>query len=382
MTEPHIDTVHDADEAWMARAIEEARRSRPSPNPPVGAVVLDATGELVATGHHLRAGEAHAEVIALGAAGARAQGGTLYVTLEPCNHRGRTPPCVDAILAAKVRRVVVGCHDPNPHVEGGGADRLREAGVDVVVGAGAADAQSLVTAWTTYITSGVPHVALKLALSLDGRIATRTGASRWVTCPEARAKVQELRARHDAVAVGIGTALADDPRLTVRDPGIELPEGRPRRVVFDSTLRTPLHSRLVQTASQTPTWVITGEEAPVEAEQALLDAGCEVFRVPLGAGGRVDVGSALRTLARSGVVSLLVEGGAELAGSLLAAHLVHEMHAFVAPILLGPRGRPGAVDWAGPSLPEEAPRILDPQWELCGRDAYVSGPVEFPQRDV
>lgn len=376
------ETVFDPDESWMARAIEEARRARPSPNPPVGAVVIDASGELASVGHHLKAGEAHAEEAALAAAGRKAAGGTLYVTLEPCNHRGRTPPCVDAILRAEVKRVVVGCHDPNPHVEGGGVDRLREAGVEVVVGSGAADAQALITPWTTFITTGMPHVSLKLALSLDGRIATRTGASRWVTGPEARAKVQELRARNDAVAVGVGTALADDPRLTVRDPTFETPDGRPRRVVWDTRLRTPLHSRLVQTAGQLPTWILTGEDAPEAAEQALVDAGCEVLRVPLGAGGRVDVGAGLRTLAKAGVVSLLVEGGAELAGSLLAARAVHEMHAFVAPILLGPRGRPGAVDWAGPSAPNEAPRIMEPVWELCGRDAYVNGPVEFPAKQT
>jgi len=377
MTEP----ILEVDEAWMARAIEQARLSRPSPNPPVGAVVLDRDGQLVAEAHHVRAGEAHAEEAALTLAGERAAGGTLYVTLEPCNHRGRTPPCVDAVLRSKVARVVVGCHDPNPHVEGGGADRLRESGLEVVVGAGGADVQALVVPWTTFITTGIPHVSLKLALSLDGRIATRTGASRWVTGPEARAKVQELRARNDAVAVGVGTALADDPRLTIRDPDVMVAQGAPmRRIVFDTRLRTPLHSKLVQTASEVPTWILTGNDAPSPGEQALVDAGCEVFRVPLGAGGRVDVGVALRTLAKAGIVSLLVEGGSELAGSLLAARVVHEIHAFIAPILLGPRGRPGAVDWAGPSSPADAPRILEPTWELCGRDAYVSGPVEFPEK--
>jgi diaminohydroxyphosphoribosylaminopyrimidine deaminase / 5-amino-6-(5-phosphoribosylamino)uracil reductase len=182
------------------------------------------------------------------------------------------------------------------------------------------------------------------------------------------------------VAVGIGTALADDPRLTVRDPAL-LPGGRhPVRVVFDSRLRVALSSRLVQTAREIPTWVLTGTDSSDSAEQALVDAGCVVVRVPNSAEGRVDVTAALRLLAAQGIVSVLVEGGAELAGSLLASRLADELHAFIAPILLGPRGRPGAVDWAGPDTPSDAPRIVDPRWELCGRDAYVNGPLAFPGR--
>ena len=370
----------DFDASMMRRALDEARRSIPSPNPPVGAVVVGPNGDVVAQSFHERAGEPHAEIAALAAAGAQTQGGTLYVTLEPCNHTGRTPPCVDAILNAGIARVVIGSLDPNPGVAGGGAQRLVDAGVTVDVDVAGAEARTLIAPWTKFITEGLPHVALKLALSLDGRIATRSGASKWVTGPEARAKVQELRARHDAVAVGIGTALADDPRLTVRDTSL-LPGGRhPVRVVFDSRLRVPLNSRLVQTSREIATWILAGNDAPESAEQALVDAGCAVVRVPNSAEGRVDVGAALRVLASQGIVSLLVEGGAELAGSLLATRLADELHAFIAPILLGPRGRPGAVDWAGPDTPVEAPRIVDPRWELCGRDAYVSGPLAFPAK--
>ncbi len=364
----------------MLLALDEARKASPSPNPPVGAIVVGRDGEIVSKGFHARAGEDHAEAMALALAGDAAQGGTLYVTLEPCNHQGRTPPCVDAILGSGVKRVVIGALDPNPAVTGGGADRLTAAGIEVVVGVAAAEARALIAPWTKFITLGLPHVSLKLALSLDGRIATRTGASKWVTGPEARAKVQELRARHDAVAVGIGTVLTDDPRLTVRDTSV-LPSGRiPARVVFDSRLRLPLNTRLVQTAGEIPTWILTGGDAPEDAEQALVDAGCAVLRVPNSAEGRVDMAAALRVLAAQGVVSLLVEGGAELAGSMLASRLADELHAFLAPILLGPRGRPGAVDWAGPDTPGEAPRIVDPRWELCGQDAYVSGPLAFPAR--
>lgn len=372
--DPSLDTTS------MRLAIEEARKALPSPNPPVGAVVVNAEGQVVAMAHHVRAGEDHAEGLAIAAAGEAARGGTLFVTLEPCNHQGRTPPCVDAILNAGIRRVVIGSLDPNPNVVGGGARRLMDAGLVVDVGVAGVEARALITPWTKYITSGLPHVSLKLALSLDGRIATRSGASKWVTGPEARAKVQELRAFHDAVAVGIGTAIADDPRLTVRDAALTAYGRSPARIVFDTHLRIPLGSRLVTTAREVPTWILAGLEAPEAAEQALVDAGCGVIRVPNSAEGRVDVTAALRLLASQGMVSILVEGGAELAGSLLASRNADELHAFIAPILLGPRGRPGAVDWAGPDTPTEAPRIIEPRWELCGRDAYVSGPLAFPGR--
>lgn len=370
----------DFDTLTMRMALDEARKAVPSPNPPVGAVVVSPDGNVVASAYHVRAGDDHAEWAAIKLAGDAAKGATLYVTLEPCNHEGRTPPCVDAILRTGIARVVIGCLDPNPSVVGGGAKRLAEAGVAVEVGVAGEEAQALIAPWTKFITTGLPHVALKLGLSLDGRIATRSGASKWVTGPEARAKVQELRARRCAVAVGIGTALADDPRMTVRDIALA-PQGKsPIRLVFDTRLRLPLHSRLVQTSRDVPTWVLTGSDAPVSLEQALADAGCVVLRVPISAEGRVDVTTALRLLASHNVVSILVEGGAELAGSLLASRNADELHAFIAPILLGPRGRPGAVDWAGPDTPNEAPRIVDPRWELCGRDAYVSGPMSFPAR--
>lgn len=365
----------DLDARMMGRALDEAARGKPSPNPPVGAVVARGE-EVVAVGHHERAGGAHAEVAALQAAGQRARGAALYITLEPCNHNGRTPPCVDTILRSGVARVIVGCSDPNPHVRGGGIARLREAGIEVVMGVREREARARIVPWTKYITLGLPHVILKLALSLDGRIAARTGASKWITGTEARAKVHALRARMDAVAVGIGTVLADDPRLTVR----EVEGASPIRVIFDTKLRIPLGGQLVATAQEVPTWVITSNETSEEIEQALVDSGLEVIRVPPSAEGRIDIHEALRALAQRGIVTLMVEGGAELAGSLLASRHADELHAFIAPLLLGPRGRPGAVDWAGPDTPTEAPRIVDPRWELCGRDAYVSGSLVFPPR--
>ncbi len=357
----------------MDLAVVEGRKGRTSPNPRVGAVLVH-NDQLVASGFHARVGEPHAEVVALRAAGESARGATLYCTLEPCNHQGRTPPCVDAILAAGVKRVVVGVRDPNPGVTGHGLERLQGEGVAVTLLHEHRGAVDLLAPWVKFIATGLPHVSLKLALSLDGRIASRTGASRWVTGEEARAKVHELRAERDAVAVGVGTAIADDPRLTVR----HVPGASPTRVVFDSQLRLPLTSKLVTTAHEIPTWVVTAIDAPVETEEVLRERGVGVLRVARSSEGRVAMQDALAALAEQNIVSLLVEGGAELAGSLLATRLADELHAFIAPLLLGPRGRPGAVDWAGPGSPAEAPRILRPRWELCGDDAYVRGPIDYP----
>jgi diaminohydroxyphosphoribosylaminopyrimidine deaminase/5-amino-6-(5-phosphoribosylamino)uracil reductase len=367
--------VPDIDAKMMSRAIELARNGDPSPNPHVGSVVADGDN-ILGEGHHEAAGLEHAEIVALRAAGDAARGKTLYVTLEPCNHDGRTPPCVDAILAAGVSRVVIGCRDPNPTVTGGGVERLREAGIDVAVGVLEKETRGLITPWAKYITESIAYLSLKLAVSLDGRIATRTGASKWITCPEARSRVQSLRAMHDATMIGINTVISDDPRLTVRD----VPGRSPVRVAIDSKLRLPTNSQIVTTAREVPTCVITTVDASRAVAEALEDAGLAVIRVPATAEGRCDMLSALRELAAREVVSVLCEGGSELAGSLLAGGLVDEMHVFVAPVLLGPRGKPGAVDWAGPENPADAPRIESPRWELCGSDAYVSGSLVYTKK--
>jgi diaminohydroxyphosphoribosylaminopyrimidine deaminase/5-amino-6-(5-phosphoribosylamino)uracil reductase len=363
------------DQKWMGVALEQGAMGTPSPNPHVGAVVV-LDGEILGMGHHERAGEDHGEVVAIKRAGSRARGATLYVTLEPCNHVGRTPRCTDAIHSSGLARVVVGCLDPNPHVPGGGVERLRQAGVQVDVGCREADARRLIAPWAKFVTEGVPFVALKLALSLDGRIASRTGASKWVTGPEARARVHLLRAQQDAVIVGIGTVLADDPMLTVRDA----PGHSPLRVVFDTKLRLPITSQLVQSAREVPTWVVCTTDAPSSVAEQLVERGVEVLRAPPSAEGRIEPLAGLRLLAARGVVRAMIEGGAELAGSVLAGEVVDELHAFIAPILLGPRGRPGAVDWAGPPTPAEAPCIAEPQWEVCGVDAHVWGPLRYPAR--
>lgn len=365
----------DLDADLMLRALLLGKKGDPSPNPHVGAVV--ARGEdVIGEGFHYEAGGPHAEIEALRQAGDRARGATLYVTLEPCNHHGRTPPCVDAILKAGIARVVVGTRDPNPAVEGSGTERLKSAGIEVVIGVQEERAKELVKPWTKFITDNIAYVSLKLGVSLDGRTAARTGKSKWVTCEEARLKVHTLRSRHDAVMVGINTVLADDPMLTVREV-----EGRnPIRCVIDSKLRIPLDSHVVTTANEVSTCVITTQDASDVIADSLTAAGISVIRVSATAEGRVDITSALKELAAREVVSVLCEGGAELAGSLFAARLPGELHIFVAPILLGPRGRPAAVDWAGPEAPGTAPRISPPSWELCGSDAYVHGPLVYPRR--
>ncbi|MEZ4227441.1 MAG: bifunctional diaminohydroxyphosphoribosylaminopyrimidine deaminase/5-amino-6-(5-phosphoribosylamino)uracil reductase RibD [Polyangiaceae bacterium] len=367
--------MKETDEKLMARAIELAQQGDPSPNPPVGSIVAD--GEtIVAEGFHSAAGMDHAEIVALKEAGGSAEGKSLYVTLEPCNHQGRTPPCVDSIIAAKLKRVVVGTRDPNPNVAGGGIEKLEAAGIEVVLGVLEKEAKRLIEPWTKYITEEAAFLSLKLATSLDGRIATRTGASKWITCSDSRARVHLLRTKHDAVMVGINTVIADDPRLTVRD----VPGRSPIRIVVDSKLRLPIGSQLVQTAKETPTCAVTTVDAPREAEDALVELGVSVIRVPATAEGRCDMRAALKELAAREVVSVLCEGGAELAGSLLALALPDEMHVFIAPVLLGPRGRAAAVDWAGPENPSDAPRIESPRWELCGSDAYVSGRLLNPKK--
>jgi diaminohydroxyphosphoribosylaminopyrimidine deaminase/5-amino-6-(5-phosphoribosylamino)uracil reductase len=363
------------DTELMQRALALGKSGDPSPNPHVGALI--ASGRIVlGEGFHKEAGADHAEVVAINAAGLKAKGKTLYVTLEPCNHNERAKPCVDAILEANIKRVVIGCRDPNPHVAGGAVERLQEAGVEVVVGILEEQAQALVKPWARYITEGSTYLSLKLGVSLDGRIATRTGASKWITCEESRARAHALRATHDGVMVGINTVLTDDPLLTVRDA----PGRNPIRIIVDSKLRLPTDSQIVQSAGDIPTCVITTQDASEGVAEALQAASVSVIRVPATAEGRCDMVAALKALAAREVVSAICEGGAELAGSLLAGRLPSELHVFVAPVLLGPRGKPGAVDWAGPESPGQAPRIENPTWELCGSDAYVSGALVYPKK--
>jgi diaminohydroxyphosphoribosylaminopyrimidine deaminase / 5-amino-6-(5-phosphoribosylamino)uracil reductase len=323
------------DAHFMRQAVRLARLAlgRTSPNPPVGAVVV-AAGRVVGRGYHRGAGCPHGEIEALRAAGPRSRGATLYVTLEPCNHHGRTPPCTDAILAAGVRRVVFGARDPDPRVRGGGAARLRRRGIAVESGVDADACAELIAAFSSLVTRGRPLVTLKLAASLDGRIAVRTGASRWITSPPARDLVHRLRNEYDAVMVGAGTVIADDPELSCRRRG-----GRdPLRVIVDGRLRTPLTARVVSDAAAAGTIIATATRAGRKLA-ALRRRGVRVLTLPA-RGGEISLAALLRRLAAAEISSVLIEGGAGLAAAALRARVVDQCLFFFAPKLIGGDGVP------------------------------------------
>lgn len=335
-----------ADEHHMARCLELARHAegRTAPNPMVGCVIVSPAGQVVAEGHHRRAGAPHAEAEALAQLGGRAPGCTMYVNLEPCNHRGkrRTVPCAPAVAEAGITRLVVGMGDPiRSHA--GGAAWLARQGVSVTRGVLRDACVELNRAFITRARLGRPWFVLKAGMTLDGKVATRTGASQWITGPQARKDVHRLRDRLDAILVGVGTVLADDPRLTVRG----LPGSRdPVRVVVDSRLRTPPGARLLpaQTRSRARTIIATTEDAPRAREVRLRDAGAEVWRVGR---TRVDLADLARRLAETEINAVLVEGGAELHAALIAAGLADELILYVAPLVLGGRGARAGLGWAG-----------------------------------
>lgn len=364
----------NADAAWMRVALRLARKGlgRTSPNPPVGAVVIKA-GRVVGEGFHRRAGSAHAEVEALRDAGARARGATLYVTLEPCNHTGSTPPCTDAILAAGVERVVVGCADPNPAVVGGGMALLRRRGVLVAEGVEAERCGELLRPFTKRVTTGLPLVTLKLASSLDGRIATRTGDSRWITGERARRMVHRWRDEMDAVMVGAGTVIADDPQLTCR-----LRRGRdPLRVIVDGRLRIPVDARVLTNDLASGTLVATARPAGGKVRQMLRN-GVQIESFTPRRDGTLRLRSLLRRLAGRGVSSVLLEGGAELAASALREGVVDRVACFIAPTLIGADGR-GMVGSLGVERLGSAIDLRRARVTRIGADFLIEGDVGGPR---
>ncbi len=325
----------------MLAALGLARRGLGTvwPNPAVGCVIVGG-GRVVGRGWTQPGGRPHAETEALAMAGEAARGATAYVSLEPCSHHGKTPPCAEALIAAGVARVVVATEDPDPRVSGRGLAMLREAGIQVTEGVCRAEADDLNAGFFLKVREGRPLVTLKLATTLDGRIATHTGESKWITGEPARAVAHLLRAENDVVMVGSGTAIADDPDLTCRLPGLE--ERSPVRVVVDGRLRLPLTSRLVATANEVPTWVITQEGGDETRCEAYQDAGVELIEVPAGPDHTLDMAEAMAALAESGVTRVLVEGGSHLAAALLRDGLVDRMVWFRAPRLIGGDGLPAA----------------------------------------
>jgi diaminohydroxyphosphoribosylaminopyrimidine deaminase/5-amino-6-(5-phosphoribosylamino)uracil reductase len=359
----------ELDPYWMSLALAEAERGRGrvEPNPLVGAALVR-EGRLIGLGHHASYGGPHAEVAALAHAGTEAaRGSTLYVTLEPCCHHGKTPPCTDAILAAGISRVVVAMPDPFPQVAGKGLTTLRDAELEVEVGVAEAAARRLNAPYLKRLATGLPYVTAKWAMTLDGKIAVASGDSRWISGPRSRARVHELRGRMDAIVVGIGTALADNPLLTARPPG-------PRtaaRVVLDSAARLPFDSQLAQTAREVPTWLAVTERAPAERHESLARLGCEIVSFP-GAGG-VPIIPLLQELGRRGMTNVLVEGGGHVLGSFLDVRQIDAVEVYVAPLIAGGAHSPTPVQGRDLAVMAEAIRLEGLELERIDNDIRVRG---------
>jgi len=363
----------DLDLFWMSRALAEAERGRGSvePNPMVGAVVVR-DGMAVGVGHHERYGGPHAEVVALARAGGLARGSTVFVTLEPCCHHGKTPPCTDALVGAGVARVVAALRDPFPRVDGGGLARLREAGVEVETGPGAEAARRLNAPYFKRLATGLPYVTAKWAMTLDGKTAAASGDSRWISGPRSRALVHEVRGRMDAILAGIGTVLADDPRLTARPPGSRTPA----RVVLDGSARLPLDGHLARTAREVPVWVAVTDRAPADRRLALEALGCVVLPFP--GTGRIPVGPLLAELGRRGATNVLVEGGGTVLGAFLDAGQVDAVDVFLAPIVEGGSHAFSPAKGLGVATMAEALRLDHPEISLVDGDVRVRGTLPRP----
>ena len=360
------------DEKYMRMALELALKGRGwvSPNPVVGAVIVRDDGTIIGQGYHERYGELHAERNALKNCMEPPAGATMYVTLEPCCHHGRQPPCTDAILEAGIRRVVVGSGDPNPRVAGGGIRILREHGIEVVEGVLKEECDAVNEIFFHYIQTGRPYVVMKYAMTIDGKIAAYTGLSKWVTGEEARAHVQKLRHELSAIMVGVGTVLADDPMLNCRIPGLTSPV----RIICDTHLRTPLDSKVVQTASEIPTIIATC----CEDEKAVLqytEKGCRVLNVAKSGDLHLDLQDLVRKIGAEGIDSILLEGGGTLNWSALESGIVNRVMAYVAPKLFGGSSAKTPVEGRGIPDPQEAVRLRDISVSRLGEDLLIEGKV-------
>jgi len=360
-------------QATMRRALELARRGLGSvePNPAVGAVIVDDSGLMLGEGWHQKFGGPHAEIHALSATGDAARGATLFVTLEPCCHFGKTPPCSQAVIAAGIRRVFVATRDPAPHVDGGGISELRNAGIDVEIGLLEREATQLVAPFVQLTTNHRPWFHAKWAMSLDGKIAANTGDSRWISNAASRAVVHQLRGRMDAILVGIGTVLADDPMLTARPAG-------PRtalRIVVDSSARLPLASQLVQTAAQVPVLVIVTPAAPSERCEAMRAAGVEVVVIESDLDGHPALERVAEELGRRWLTNVLVEGGSGILGTFFDQKLIDEVHVFIAPKLVGGCGAMTPISGRGLDSIPGKPSLDNPMIEILDHDLYVHGHV-------
>lgn len=357
------------DNQYMQRALELAALAlgRTRPNPVVGAVIVK-NGRIVGEGYHQKAGTPHAEIHALRQAGEQARGADIYVTLEPCSHYGKTPPCADALVEAGVKRVVAAVLDPNPKVSGRGMEKLKQAGIATQVGVLERSARRLNEAFFKYVSTGRPLVSLKTAMTLDGKIATAQGSSRWITGQEARGHVHRLRNQYDGIMVGIGTVLADDPLLNTR---LDDEEARdPVRIIIDGQLLLPLDSQIVKTSNKQLTFIYTSHGADHDREAALKDKGLEIIRID-GSRDHLDLGQVMDDLGSRELTSVLVEGGAGLNASLLEQHLVDKLYWFVAPKMVGGIKAPGPVGGDGVQTMDEALLWYDMQVQQMGADLLI-----------
>lgn len=358
---------------YMNLALDLARRGQGfvEPNPMVGCVIVR-QGRIVGQGYHQRFGGPHAEPNALRDAGRWARGATAYVTLEPCGHHGKTPPCTDALIAAGIARIVAAMKDPNPLVGGKGFRRLRAAGIRTDCGLRRWEAEALNAPFITFHTLNRPYIILKWAQSLDGKIATRTGDSKWITSRESRAAAHALRARVDAIVVGVGTILADDPELTAR---LARPRRKAVRIVLDPRLRTPVAANVVRTARETPTLIVTAlpkrpSPAHTATRKKLQHAGCEILDSPPGSGG-FDLAELLTELRRREMTNVMVEGGGKTLGAFLTAGLADEAQVFVSSRLIGGEQAPGPLRQLGPARMSDLPRTSEVSiWETGGDLCY------------
>lgn len=360
-----------SDEKYMQMAINLAEKARgwTAPNPLVGAVIVK-DGRIIGQGYHRRYGELHAERNALRDCIEDPKGATIYVTLEPCCHYGKTPPCTEAILEAGIRRVVIGAMDPNPLVAGKGAAILREQGVVVEEGILREQCEEQNRIFLHYMKTGLPYVTFKYAMTLDGKIATVTGASKWITGETARKHVQKLRHERTGIMVGIGTVLADDPHLNCR-----MPNGKdPVRIICDTKLRTPLEACVVRTARQQLTIIATSSE-DVARQQEYTDAGCEILWIPP-RGESVDIQELMKKLGEQGIDSILLEGGGTLGSAALAAGVVNEVYAYVAPKIFGGVEAKTPVAGIGVTIPGEAYRLADLKTQFIGEDILITAKME------
>ena len=367
------------DQNYMLQAIQLAKQGEgwTNPNPMVGAVIVK-NGRIIGKGYHKKCGELHAERNAIASLTESAEGATIYVTLEPCCHYGKTPPCTEAIIEQKIKRVVIGSRDPNPKVAGKGVQMLREAGVTVVEDFMREECDQLNPVFFHYITTKTPYVVMKYAMTLDGKIATKTGASKWITGESARKEVQHMRHQYMGIMAGIGTVLADDPMLNVRIPGLKSPV----RIICDSGLRIPMDSQIVKTAKEYRTIVAyAGEHSwegckeAEEKEEQLHTAGVETVSVP-DADGRVDLRKLMEYLGKQGIDSVLLEGGGTLNDAALSAGIVNEICAFIAPKIFGGAGAKTPVSGIGVAHPAEAVKLTLRQMETIGDDLMLRYSVD------